>query len=306
MDELRLCYPVHTLEGLQLCPAGTTLSSDTIETLIHQIKEEPPQTHPLLSYGEVKRDLLRQMARPPYDTIFSDQQEIAAIMTIVEKVSLPLPALQSLDHFKEHDYHTYCHALMVCALSTLIARDINADYTGWIRQASAGPTHDIGKICIPLDILKKKTPVTRAERDILDHHTAAGYVLLSYFHADSENHSAIVARDHHERRDGSGKPLGRRITDPLTDIIIVCDVYDALISPRPYRHECYDNRAAIEEITKMAENNKIGWEVVRVLVAHNRKNKPAYRETDVSTEKRGASPSDNFYGVIEDNDDNAH
>ncbi len=88
----------------------------------------------------------------------------------------------------------------------------------------------------------------------------------------------------------------------MVEIIAACDVYDALISPRPYRTTPYDNRTALEEITKMAQGGKLSLEVVQTLVSHNRKDKPHFRECRVSTEKRGTPPADNLYGVIADED----
>ena len=296
---MRLYSPVHTLDNQLLLPAGTVLSTETLEDLISSSKATSYQTNPLLEYGMVKHDLLRQISRPPYDLIFSGQEKIAEVMTMLEKVHLVIPVLQSLDYFKRDDYHTYCHVLMVFALSALIARDLLPDYREWINEVSTGPTHDIGKICIPLHILKKVTPLTGTERSIIDHHTTAGYVLLSYFNKDYKNLAAIVARDHHERKDGSGMPRGIQLTDRMVEIMVVSDVYDALISPRPYRPVSYDNRTALEEITKMAAMNKIGWEAVKSLVAHNRKVKPRPSEVRVSSEKRGTPPSLNFHGVVE-------
>ena len=93
-------------------------------------------------------------------------------------------------------------------------------------------------------------------------------------------------------------PLGILLNDPMVEIVAVCDVYDALISPRPYRQASYDNRTALEEITVMAEEGVISWEVVQVLVAHNRKSKPHYTDCIVSKEKRGKPPYGNVYGII--------
>jgi HD-GYP domain-containing protein (c-di-GMP phosphodiesterase class II) len=73
-------------------------------------------------------------------------------------------------------------------------------------------------------------------------------------------------------------------------------VYDALISPRPYRPTTFDNRTALEEITVMAQNGKIGWDVLQALVSLNRKDKPDFRNFQVSTEKRGTQPKENSYG----------
>jgi hypothetical protein len=50
----------------------------------------------------------------------------------------------------------------------------------------------------------------------------------------------------------------------------------------------------------MAESKKIGWDVVRALVAHNRKGNADPESTEVSLEKRGVPPRDNYYGVIEE------
>jgi len=97
-------------------------------------------------------------------------------------------------------------------------------------------------------------------------------------------------------------PDAARPTSPLgveggPRFFAVSDVYDALISLRPYRPVSYDNRTALEEITGMAERNEIGWDVVKALIAHNRKDKPHYSEVAISTEKRGTPPGGNVYGV---------
>jgi HD-GYP domain-containing protein (c-di-GMP phosphodiesterase class II) len=163
---------------------------------------------------------------------------------------------------------------MVFALSALIARDLLSDYRDWAEGVSAGPIHDIGKICVPPHILRKAAPLTKDEKPAIDHHTVAGYVLLSFFHKDTNNLAAIVARDHHERRDGSGVPRGIQLTDRMVEIIVVCDVYDALVSPRPYRPVCYSNRTAIEEITRMAgtrldgKPSNLSWHTTAKLSPH--------------------------------------
>ena len=297
MSTLTLLHPVHTLDNRLLVPAGTVLSAETLDAIISSNGATSYQTHSLLEYGSVKRDLLSLLSQPPYDVIFADQKQIANLINIMENVHQVLPILQSLDYFKQHDFYTYRHILVVFALSLLLAKDLVSDYQDHIQHAVSGASHDFGKICVPLHILKKTDPLTQSERSILKHHTGAGFVLLCYYLKDSENISAIVARDHHERKDGSGYPGGIKLTDHMVEIISVSDVYDALIAVRPYRPVSYDNRTALEEITRMAENNKIGWDVVRVLTAHNRKDKPHYTEVKVSMEKRGTPPPGNLYGV---------
>ena len=85
----------------------------------------------------------------------------------------------------------------------------------------------------------------------------------------------------------------------MIEIVAVSDVYDALISSRPYRPVSYDNRAACEELTAMAGRGEIKLEVVQALIAHNRRSKPHYSECVISKEKRSSPPAVNFYGIIE-------
>jgi len=303
MPGLILQYPVRTLDHQLLFPHKTLLAKETVDALISLHGTHSYQTSPLLSYGSVKQDCLDFFSTPPFVTIFSDQKEINDLPNLLETVRFPIPILQSLDYFKANDFYTYAHVLMVFALSTLLARDLLPDFQERIRLSATGPTHDTGKVCVPLHILKKTTPLTKTERGFLEHHTAAGYVLLSYYYKDTRHLACRVALDHHERRDRSGYPRGILLEDPMVEIIAACDVYDALIMPRPYRSGAYDNRTALEEVTEMAKQNKIGWDVVRALVAHNRKSNPHHKEITVSAEKRGTPPSHNVYGMTEEETD---
>ena len=303
MRRLTLQHPIRTLDDQLLFPAGTLLTEETLDAVIDSHRADSYQTYPLLLHGSVKENCLNFLSTPPYVTIFPDKKQIDPFLNLLETVHFSIPILQSLDYFKQHDSYTYAHVLMVFALSTLLAKDLISDSQECIQLTATGPTHDIGKICVPLHILKKSTPLTRTERDFLEHHTAAGYVLLSHYYKDIQHLAGKVALDHHERKDGSGYPRGILLKDPIVEIIAVSDIYDALIMPRPYRSTAYDNRTALEEITEMANQNKIGWDVVKALIAHNRKSHPHYREITISVEKRGTPPSDNVYGMIAEETD---
>ena len=88
----------------------------------------------------------------------------------------------------------------------------------------------------------------------------------------------------------------------MIEIIVVCDVYDALISNRPYRKTSYDNRSALEVISRMVEKGTLNLDIVKSLVSHNREDKPHYTKTMLSTEKRGTEPEGNLYGITVDDD----
>ena len=301
MKIAKLDCPVHTLDSRLLLPAGKELTSEALDELIATNKGTPYQVLSFLEYGTVYQDILRLIQKPPYCVIF-DELKSKIVLNIMKKISFIPPILESLDYFKESDFYTYRHTLMVFAISTIIARDLLEKSEDWIMEAMAETIHDYGKICIPLQILNKSDPLTRTDRSILEHHALAGFVLLSYFLQDPRSFAGRVAKEHHERRDGSGYPLGISLRDRMVEIIATCDVYDALHSPRPYRTTPYDNRTALEEITEMAQGGKLSWDVVKTLVSHSRKDRPHFRECRVSTEKRGIPPADNLYGVIADED----
>ncbi|HVP77054.1 MAG TPA: HD domain-containing phosphohydrolase [Thermodesulfobacteriota bacterium] len=303
MPGLILKYPVRTLDHQLLFPQKALLTKETLDALIESHGTSPYRTSSLLLYGSVKQDCLDFLNTPPFKTILSDPKEINELLNLLETARFPIPILQTLDYFKANDFYTYAHVLMVFALSTVLAKDLLPDSQEQILLSATGPTHDTGKVCVPLHILKKTTPLIKTERRFLEHHTAAGCVLLSYYYKDVQHLACKVALDHHERRDRSGYPRAILLEDPMVEIVAACDVYDALIMPRPYRSGAYDNRTALEEITEMAKQNKIGWDVVKALIARNRKSNPYYKEITISAEKRGTPPSYNVYGMMAEETD---
>ncbi len=299
---LKLRYDVKTLDGELLLPAGTRLDRDVMQELACRAPTRWPQAG-LLDYGTVRIDLRRfMMSHSVYRNIFPDAVVGEGLEAFMATVALPLPVLQCLSFFEHNDYYTYRHILMVFALYALLAYGMRAEMGATQVEVAAGPMHDLGKICVPLSTLKSVTPLRRAQRDEIEHHAEAGYVLLTYYLRDAASFSARVARDHHERRDGSGYPLGMTLEERQVETVAVCDVYDALINPRPYRKQSYDNRSAIEVITEMAEKGTFTWDIVRRLVAANRKGRPAPEACVVSLDKRGTPPAKNNYGIIQDDE----
>ena len=293
-------YPVKTLGGIELLPEGTELTEETLEELTQGKASASYDSLSLMDYGRVRQDLLIFINYPPYNIVFFDREQNQDIFNILESVKLPLPVLESMEYFNKNDFQTYRHSLMVLIVSVLLAKKLLPDYKEIFNNTIIGSSHDIGKTCLPLEILKKSTPLTKSEQKHLTHHTVAGYVLLIYYLKDHESFIAKLARDHHERRDRSGYPRGIEQTDTMIEIVAVADVYDALIMPRSYRPITYDNRTALEEMTKMAESGAIGWDVLKALIAQNRMEKPRYHDIILPEEKRGKAPKGNLYGEIID------
>lgn len=101
----------------------------------------------------------------------------------------------------------------------------------------AAPLHDMGKIAIPDDVLLKPGPLDEHQLAIMRRHPKIGHELLSGSQNRFIQAGATIALRHHERYDGSGYPDGLSGADiPIeARIVAVADVFDALISPRPYK-----------------------------------------------------------------------
>ncbi len=299
MNTPQLCHPVYTPDKKILIDAGEILTPAIMDELIRMHKHTAYREFTFSEHSTLYQDILHYLQRPPYHVIFDAPRRTEAL-SMMERISFIQPILESFEYFKEHDYYTYRHILTVFALTVITSLELLKNSKGLIVEAMAGTMHDIGKMCVPLEILKKRGPLTRSERLILEHHTLSGYILLSCFFKTYRCFPARVCKEHHERRDSSGYPLGIPLKNHMIEIIAVCDVYDALLSRRPYRSTPFDNRSALEEISDIARQGKLSWDIVQVLVSLNRKNKPPFRECRISSERRGSTPADSSYGTIKD------
>ena len=116
--------------------------------------------------------------------------------------------------------------------------------------AIGGLLHDIGKLSVPERILKKPAGLDEEEFAVIKLHPGRGVKLLHELGGFTAAVHDLV-QSHHERLDGNGYPRGLRDCDLNLDtrILTVCDVYDALVSPRVYR-EAWTHEAAVELLRK--------------------------------------------------------
>jgi HD-GYP domain-containing protein (c-di-GMP phosphodiesterase class II) len=102
---------------------------------------------------------------------------------------------------------------------------------------AAASLHDIGKLMVSTSVLWKSGGLDPAERAAVERHTVAGNQMLRRADTPIFRLAATIALSHHERWDGEGYPLGLRGTEIpwVGRIAAVADVFDALLSKRPYR-----------------------------------------------------------------------
>ncbi|MDH5923972.1 HD domain-containing protein [Vibrio splendidus] len=137
--------------------------------------------------------------------------------------------------FKDND--TANHVERIGRYSTVIARTIGMSKEWCEDLQKASVMHDIGKVGIPDSILKKRDKLTDQEWDVMRKHPEIGAEIIG----ESKCSVLIMARNvaiaHHEKWDGTGYPYGISKEEiPLSArIVAVADVFDALISDRPYK-----------------------------------------------------------------------
>ncbi len=147
-----------------------------------------------------------------------------------------------LERLAEKDAYTEGHTRRVARLAVQVGEELGVPAQRLRDLAIGGLLHDIGKLSLPDDVLKKPGPLEPAEFDVIRLHPQRGERLLGDLGFPERVRRLVL--DHHERLDGSGYPRGLGRTMPFeARILAVCDVYDALISPRVYRPAWNHDRA---------------------------------------------------------------
>lgn len=164
--------------------------------------------------------------------------------------TMSLQMMQTLSTTIEaKDEYTRGHSHRVAEYAALIAEELGWDKKEIKNLKNAAHLHDIGKICIPDNILNKPTRLTEEEFQVIKEHTVIGAEILKNITLIS--HVKEVARSHHERYDGMGYPDGLKGEEiPLyARVITVADSYDAMKSRRIYRNPL-DDQIIYNEIAR--------------------------------------------------------
>lgn len=154
--------------------------------------------------------------------------------------------LAAISRALEERDQTRGHGARVAALAEPVATQLGWDAERIATLRFGAPLHDIGKIAIRRDVLRKSLPLTDDELTEIRRHPRAGAELVLPIRAA---HAALpYVLFHHERWDGGGYPSGLRGRSiPLeARVLTVADAFDAMTSPRPYRAALSVDHALIE------------------------------------------------------------
>jgi putative nucleotidyltransferase with HDIG domain len=173
-----------------------------------------------------------------------------------------------LIRLKEFDQYTTTHALNVSILAMALAEFIGLAPREVRAFGISGLLHDVGKTRVPEEILNKAGKLTDEERLIINSHTVEGARLI--METDQQlDLAAVVAYEHHIRIDGGGYPALAypRPCHQCSNLVHVCDVYDALRTKRPYRDAWEHSRVIgyIEEGTGSEFEKELGTAFVEMM-----------------------------------------
>lgn len=133
------------------------------------------------------------------------------------------------------DADTEAHCVRVSAWGVSIARELEMDRTMIEKIRIAGLLHDVGKVDISVEILRKAATLSDAERENIREHAARGAEMIRPIGGILTD-IADAIESHHENYDGTGyKQLKGDQIPLIARVITVADVFDALLSDRPYR-----------------------------------------------------------------------
>lgn len=225
---------------------------DTQDYLDENLKDDC-----IVSFSDETREDICSRLEALYEDAESGQAVEAAAGisdTIVNDVMSKDGVGINLAALKVSDEYTFKHSVDVAAMGITLGKHLGLSKDSLTEIGTAGILHDIGKVRIPKEILNKKGRLTDGEFTIIKSHPVYGYSMLKDLDVVSENVRRAILH-HHERYYGGGYPSNLKgDTIPLYGrILCVVDVFDALVTDRPY-HKARSLVDAIEIMYTMSDH----------------------------------------------------
>lgn len=155
------------------------------------------------------------------------------VRTLMDSVLRQHEALLCLSHLRQFDADELTHGVDVCVFALVIGKHQGFSRAQLERLGIGALLHDVGKMRLPRNLLRKPGAYTEQERSLMHQHPRLGVAVL--LHADGiHDDSRRIVVEHHERINGSGYPArlrGDQIA-PGSEIVGLADAYDAMLSSR--------------------------------------------------------------------------
>ena len=201
------------------------------------------------------------------DTASSDLTNRAASVTgnLMDSIMENDAVALNIDALKVSDEYTFKHSVDVATISMLIAKKSGFSEAEIEKIGMAGLLHDVGKSKIPNEVLNKAGKLTEEEFGIMKKHSFYGYQILKE-KKDIPKDVLFGVLQHHEKINGKGYPMGvaaGQISD-FARILSIADIYDALVTERPYK-KAFSQQDAIEMI--MAKTDELDISYMRDFLA---------------------------------------
>lgn len=145
-------------------------------------------------------------------------------------------ALLALAGIRSYDRYLSEHSVNVCIFSLVLGRDLGMDPENSLELGVSAMLHDVGKVFVPGEIVKKPARLTEEEWEMIRRHPSEGARALAGI-PDMPGLASTIAMEHHVYMDGSGYPSLYAGYKPhlLSRLVAIVDTYDALTTDRPYR-----------------------------------------------------------------------
>lgn len=241
-----------------------TMTPQTINTIrkslnIQDVIHDKTRTH---AQNQIKKTMMKFKS-----VSNSDIQRIGKIVEdMIEQILDKKDFVFALTQLRSVDDYTYQHSVNVGVLSLIIGIDLSLTKEELKNLGMGAILHDIGKIMIPEEIIKKPSKLTLEEFAEVKKHTEYGYEIL--VQTDIEEEAARIALHHHEKYDGTGYCRGLRNTKiPLfARIVAVADVYDAMSNDRVYQKRFMPDKV-FREITHLGDKH-FDTEIMETFARH--------------------------------------
>ena len=172
---------------------------------------------------------------------------------LYEEQQIMVGSLSELVETQSHE--TGQHVKRVAAYTEILCRAMGLSEEETWKISVASMMHDVGKICVPREILHKPGKLTEEEFSEIKKHVDYGYKLLENSPGEIMRLAANIAWQHHERYDGKGyqNELSGEKIDIYARAVAVADVFDALVSKRCYKKSWTPSQAREEILNQSGE-----------------------------------------------------